>query len=146
MARFAKKDVYRLGDYYLAQRSGSPFWYRCWVEDGKPKRVSLGTDDLVEAKTIFNEWFRLNVRPESASLNDVPLADVLDAYWTHHSCKLPSKGAQKVAYNVWKAFFEGETVSAATKPQRQAAFRAELLTRMKPSSAGRVRRHDKLPP
>ncbi len=138
MAKYAKRDEYRVGIYYLGQRGGSPAWYRCWTECTTPKRVSLNTTDFEEAKRLLNEWFVLNVRPENAPLGDVKLSDVLLTYYDAHASKLPSKGSQKTYYNVWRAFFGEDTVAQATKPQRQAAFRASLLARMKPSSAGRV--------
>lgn len=138
--RYAKRGEYRLGEWYLTTRGDSPALYRARThpETGRPERASLGTTDWDEAKQRLTAWYIANVRPENAPAAEMLMADVLMAYWNAHAQHLPSKGSAKVYYNAWLDFFGTDTVEVATKPQRQAAFRAALLARMKPSSAGRA--------
>ena len=74
-----RKLSFQLGVFWLAQRRGSPAWYRCWREGNGTQRISLGTSDFEEAKQRLTDWFVLQAQPEKpASL--VFIAEVIARY------------------------------------------------------------------
>lgn len=132
---------YKLGDWFLGQRSGSPAWYRCRYikETRRLERVSLGCTDFEEAKQRLTEWFIINVRPQKADPADVPLADILLAHWDRHASKQRSHPTQKMAIGYWNEHFGASSVSEATTRAARDKFVAFLEGKgMKPSAVARV--------
>jgi len=132
---------YKLGDWFLGQRSGSPAWYRCRYlkETRRLERVSLGCTDFEEAKQRLTEWFIINVRPQKADPADVPLADILLAHWDRHASRQRSHPTQKMAIGYWNEHFGASSVAEATTRASRDKFVAFLEGKgMKPSAVARV--------
>ena len=72
MSKYDEKE-YRLGEYWLGRREGSPAYYRYWLDGRVVRRASLGTTELEDAKRKLEEWFIKtrevqDEQPSSASL------------------------------------------------------------------------------
>ncbi|QCL83933.1 hypothetical protein CFBP5875_04785 [Agrobacterium pusense] len=143
MAKYARKE-YRVGDYWLGQRAGSPAWYRCFYEekDKRTKRVSLGTDDFEVAKVKLDEWY-LEQRMRTAQnlpATDVTLKEVFDDYLDRHAIKLRSYASTKIVLRYWREFYgDNATVEELRNIRKQEEFRELLLAKnLKVSSVNRV--------
>ncbi|MBP2564545.1 integrase [Agrobacterium tumefaciens] len=143
MAKYARKE-YRVGDYWLGQRAGSPAWYRCFYEekDKRTKRVSLGTDDFETAKVKLDEWY-LEQRMRTAQnlpAADVTLKEVFDDYLDRHAIKLRSYASTKIVLRYWQEFYgDNATVEELRNIRKQEEFRELLLAKnLKVSSVNRV--------
>ena len=86
MARYVDRDRYLVGEYWLGQRSGSPAWYRMWIDPKtrRTSRASLGTTDFEEAKAILNDWFVLNQSKTQEAPDETTLAEVFARFYEHH--------------------------------------------------------------
>ena len=130
MAKYAK-HAFQLGAYYLAQRGDSPAWYRCWIEKGQPKRVSLGTEDFGEAQEILTDWYYENRKlgEDNTSPSKMPLADVLLDYWNHHASKIRSAKSAKTELRYWNEFWQESSVADVRSVVRQEQFHDWLLAK-----------------
>ena len=59
MSKYEKRDAFTLGKYWLAQREGSPSFYRFWYDEslGRVCKSSLKTTDETEARDRLTAWF-----------------------------------------------------------------------------------------
>jgi integrase len=139
MPRYGKTR-YQLGDWYLAQRTNTPAWYRCRLVDGQVQRVSLKTADFEEAKHIFNNWWAKHFRLDAAEAppSHVKLADVLDDYINHHAVKLRSAQTCRIFCRYWKEWWGTATVADVRAAHKQDEFREHLAARgLNPTSVAR---------
>ncbi len=95
MAKYAKRE-FRIGDYYLTQRSGTPAWHRTWYceKSKQTRRVSLGTDDFDKARKVLEEWYMAERMRQGQDLaaSEVLLKDVFKDYLENHAVNLRSTG------------------------------------------------------
>lgn len=124
MGRRREAKDFQVGDWYLAERSGSDYWHRCRF-DAKSRstiRVSLGVrvggeEELEAAKlALTNWWIGDNTPKKERDPADILLAEVLLAYWHQHASKLPSGRRVKSSMKHLTAHFEGKTVKEACNP------------------------------
>ncbi|CUW85778.1 tyrosine-type recombinase/integrase [Rhizobium pusense] len=143
MSRYAKKE-YRVGDFWLGQRAGSPAWYRCFYEEAsrRTKRASLGTDDFEEAKRRLDAWYMEQRMRTAQDLppSEVTLKEVFQDYLDHHAIKLRSYESTKIVLRYWREFYgEKATVEHVRNVRKQEEFREHLLQKnLKVSSVNRV--------
>ncbi len=123
MPTYTQRD-YKLGDYWLSQRSGSPAYYRTWQDKsaGRSRRTSLGTTDFEEAKQRLTDWFINNERPQHAEPKDVPLASVLSAYYEHHGQHAKSAEFIRLSIKYWLEFFGEQCVGDVASIPLQEDF------------------------
>lgn len=123
MPRYAERE-FQLGDYWLSQRSGSPAYYRTWLDrkNRRTKRASLATTDLEEAKQRLTEWFINNQRPQQADADDVPLASVLSAYYEHHGKHLRTEQRVRIALRYWNDYYGEISVGDLSSIPKQESF------------------------
>lgn len=131
MAKYARKE-YRVGDYWLGQRAGSPAWYRCFYEERnkRTKRVSLGTDDFEDAKRRLDGWY-LDQRMKTAQdldPSEVTLKEVFKEYLKNHAVNLRSYDSVVILLRYWEEFWgDGASVSDVRSMIRQEEFRDVLF-------------------
>ena len=130
MGKYSKRD-YRVGEWWLGQRSGSAAYYGIRYNAAKQsnERVSLGTSDLELAKEKLTELHlktRLahDERPEEASL-----ADVLRRYWEARGSKVRSAKSNRHCINVWLDHWQEANVSALADVKRQEEFHQAMRER-----------------
>jgi len=123
MPRYAERE-FQLGDYWLSKRSGSPAYYRTWLDrdNRRTKRASLSTTNLDEAKQRLTDWFINNQRPQQAESEDVPLASVLSAYYEHHGKHIRSAQRVRIALRYWSEYFGDISVGALSSVPVQEGF------------------------
>lgn len=143
MSRFQRRE-FRIGDYYLTQRAGSPAWHRTWYDDKaqQTRRVTLGTDNFDVARRKLEDWYmaeRMRL-VQNLSPNEVTLKEVFDDYLDRHAIKLRSYASVKIILRYWTEFYgEGATVEAVRDVRKQEQFRETLLgKKLKVSSVNRV--------
>ena len=121
--------IYKLGEYWLGTRKGSPNFYRVWwdASTGRIRRASLGTSDLTEAKRRLKDWFARNHLPDNAPLDTVALATVIRVYYEEHAMDLPSHEAARIELTKWLDHFGEQSVDDATKPAALDRFMTSLL-------------------
>lgn len=126
MARYTKRE-YRVGDWFLGQRSNSPAWYRCSYDKRtrSTERHSLGTDDFLEAKRRLDAWWAANF---TATADDLPpskvkLATLTLDYWTHQGSKLRSSETVKIFLRYWTEYWGDCSVADVRPAVKQEAFR-----------------------
>lgn len=129
MPRYGKRREFQLGEYWLDRRAGSPAWYRCWNEGRQVRRVSLGTDDLQQAKRLLNEWYAANFQAAADDLppSKVKLSVVLLDYWNGQASKLRTHETAKIMLRYWQEWWADATVADVRDPAKQDAFRAHLF-------------------
>lgn len=138
MARYSKRD-YQVGGYWLDQRGGSPAWYRCWYENGRTKRASLGTDEFEEAKRRLNDWFILQHTPKLEEPAEAFIADVLRRYHTEHGSNTRSSSHSATATGYWLDHWGTDTVGDLSHIKRQEEFHRFLRGKgLRESSIQRV--------
>lgn len=131
MSKYGKRE-YRVGDFWLSQRSGSAAWYRTFYDaDAKQtRRVSLGTDDYEAAKAKLDEWYlgeRMR-KGQDLSASDVSLKEVFKEYLESHAVTLRSYDSVVILLRYWQEFWgENATVADVRSVVRQEEFRAELF-------------------
>lgn len=131
MAKFEARE-YRLGDYWLSQRGGSPAWYRTHYDEKarQTRRISLGTTDFEKAKVILDEWYmgqRMKLA-QNLSSDDVTLKEVFKEYLENHAVKLRSYGSVVILLRYWQEFYgEGATVGDVRSVIKQEQFREVLF-------------------
>lgn len=131
MAKFEARE-YRLGDYWLSQRGGSPAWYRTHYDEKarQTRRASLGTVDFEKAKTLLDEWYmgqRMKLA-QNLSSDDVTLKEVFKDYLENHAVKLRSYDTVVIMLRYWSEFWgDKATVADVRSIVRQEEFREELL-------------------
>lgn len=131
MAKYARKE-YRVGDYWLGQRAGSPAWYRCFYEEKnrRTKRASLGTDDFEEAKRRLDEWYMAQRMRTSQDLDpsEVTLKEVFKDYLENHAVNLRSYESVIILLRYWQEFWgDDAVVSDVRSVIRQEEFREVLF-------------------
>ncbi len=121
--------LYRVGEYWIAARSGTPNYYRVWWDRnaGRIRRTSLGTSDFAEAKRVLKDWFAQEHIPENEPLNAIPLATVIRIYYEEHAMDLPSHEAARIELTKWLDHFGEQSVAEATAPKALDAFIQTLL-------------------
>jgi integrase len=138
-SRYSERE-YRVGDFWLGQRSGSPAWYRCWLEGRRTLRRSLGTDDFETAKALLNAWWAENFRQVQQELppSKVQLSAVIADYWNHQGSKLRSAQTVKIMLRYWNEWWKDATVADVRNPNKQDDFRAHLAGKgLNPTSVSR---------
>lgn len=132
MARYSKRE-YRVGDWFLGQRSNSPAWYRCRYDKRtrSTERHSLGTDDFLEAKGKLDAWWAANF---TAAADDLPpskvkLATVTLDYWTHQGSRLRSHETVRIILRYWTEFWGDCSVADVRPAIKQEQFREWLAAK-----------------
>jgi integrase len=131
VAKFEARE-YRLGDYWLSQRGGSPAWYRTHYDEKarQTRRASLGTTDFEKAKAILDEWY-LGQRMKLAQdlpANEVTLKEIFKDYLENHAVKLRSYSSVVILLRYWTEFWgEGATVADVRSVIKQEQFREVLF-------------------
>ncbi len=87
-----KQQPGRIGDYWLSQQKGSPYWYRTWFDAGtrQTRRQSLGVEDFDRAHELLAQWVTFNVLMHRAEPQRVKLADVFTRYYQEHAVEKAS--------------------------------------------------------
>ncbi len=122
-----KDREFTVGDFWLAKKPGRDGpdgnWCRCWYDsDARQTRYhSLGTTDLQAAKNELTEWFLSQFRPSRAEPAEVLVEQILLHYFNDHASKLPSAVQARIACDHLSGFFEGDTLTQATR-QRQRDY------------------------
>ncbi|MEM9374640.1 MAG: tyrosine-type recombinase/integrase [Pseudomonadota bacterium] len=132
------EPAFKIGEYWLAQRKGSPVWYRFWYDTGSKstRRASLGTSDFEEAKVRLSEWIVLNKTPEEGAPGSVLLSDVIRIYYEEHGQHIASHESARLNLTFWLEFFPPETtVEDAARPQQIDKFIADLRSKGDRSNA-----------
>lgn len=128
MGRYTKRS-FQLGPYWLGQRSGSPSWYRCWLEGKRTRRVSLGTTSFEQAQQALTDWYVVNRKPENETPAELTIAEVIGRYWEGHASKLPRAATVNTHCRYWLDYFKDKPVSEACSFSQQEAFKASLRAR-----------------
>lgn len=143
MARYTKRE-FRIGDYWLSQRSGSPAWHRTWYdEDAKQtRRASLGTEEFEAARRKLEDWYMAERMRTAQSLlaSEVTLKEVFNDYLDRHAVKLRSYASTKIVLRYWLDFYgDTATVEDVRDVRRQEQFREHLAEKnLKVTSINRV--------
>ncbi|WP_027142922.1 site-specific integrase [Mesorhizobium sp. WSM3626] len=121
------EDRFQIGDYYLSRHKNSPIWKATWYDSHarQTKRISLGAEDLQEAKFRLAEFVTKNVVIKNQAPADIALATILVRYWNCHAKNLPSHEAANYGLGRWTEFWGDATVADLTVP-RQKEFMAWL--------------------
>ncbi|MER8809244.1 tyrosine-type recombinase/integrase [Mesorhizobium australicum] len=117
------EDRFQIGDYYLSRHKNSPIWKASWYDGNarQTKRVSLGTENLQEAKVRLAEFVTKNAAIKNVAPADMPLATILVRYWECHAKNQPSQEAANYCLARWMEFWDDATVADLTIP-RQNGF------------------------
>lgn len=77
-----RRDVYRVGEFWLSKHPSSPYWQRTWYDRGarQTRRASLGVEEFEDAKKALDEWYAEHIRPVDAKPEDVLLVPILTRY------------------------------------------------------------------
>jgi len=131
--------THRVGNYWLAQRSGSRQWYRMWFDPTSRQtcRKSLGTGDFEAAKVMLAQFVTLNVAGRDQHPRNVVLATVFARYQENHGQTVRSADINRHnLIQMIEALPEGITVDELTLDvqHRVAAKLRETL------AAGTVKR------
>ena len=131
MAKYAKRE-FRIGDYYLSQRSGTPAWHRTWYceKSKQTRRASLGTDDFDEARGKLEDWYMAERMRQGQDLaaSDVLLRDLFKDYLENHGVNLRSYESVVILLRYWLEFWgDDATVADVRSIVRQEEFRAVLF-------------------
>jgi len=112
-----------IGGYWLSRRPNSPAWCRTYFDPGKRQvvRVSLGTEDLEQAKLRLAEWVMAHVKADHAPPASVPLARLLAHHYEQHGKGLRSGDVIRYSLLRWNEYFKGAVVSEVT-PERVRSF------------------------
>jgi len=120
MPRYAKTP-FRLGDYWLSQREGSPFWYRTWRDpNNQVRRRSLRTADLEQTKCRLENWCVRVHRPDGLDPEEEKLLAVLMRYYEYHGQKIASAPSVWVAIKHLYKYLGDIFVSEFTIPRQEA--------------------------
>lgn len=114
---------YKIGDFWLSQRSGSTKWYATWFDDRtrQTRRTSLGTSDFWEAQVKLAEYVTRHAELKNHAVVETPLATVLLKYWHEHASKIASHEAARYGLALWTEFW-GEATIADLTFQHQEQF------------------------
>lgn len=109
-------ERFQLGDYWLAKRAGSPYWYRMWFDPAtrQTQRVSLGTSDLETAKVALAQWYVAHSALKDAPPDTVPIATLMQRYQAQVGDDLPSRDVVRRAAKLWGEYWQDRTVSDLT--------------------------------
>jgi integrase len=123
MGKYSERE-YRVGEWWLGQRSGSAAYYAIRYDGTKRsnERISLGTSDVELAKERLTDLhlrtrLAIDERPEQATL-----ADVLRRYWEARGSKVRSAKSNRHCIKVWLDHWQEASVSALADVKRQEAF------------------------
>lgn len=131
MGRYTKRE-HTAGAFWLDQRSGSPAYYICWMQDGQRQRLSTGTADLEQAKAALRAHYIKHGEPEGQDVTAVPIAEVIERYWEQHGQHQSASKWLKYACGHWVSHFGQESVWDATRPPRIERF----ITHLKSTGIG----------
>lgn len=147
-----QEERIQLGEFWLDQRDGSPYWYICWNtpgpkgERGRTQRRSTGERDLGDAQKCLAEHFLKHTTLEQQPPSSITIAFVLDQDYEKYGQKLASHDTVKSAIAKWKEFWGQDTIDALRSADRQREFirwlssRTAKNTRGEPISPSTVRR------
>lgn len=100
--------------YRLTQRPDSPFWYVTWF-DGRPRRVSTGTESYSEAENFLDQ-FKLQILDPSGRVGVIA---VLNDYKENVLDHLPSKkNAQLWVDNLERYFGKMTVADVCDQPEQ----------------------------
>jgi integrase len=127
-----QKREFRLGEYWLSQRSNSSAWLRTFYDEQakQTRRVSLGTDDFDTAKRKLEDWYMEQRMKTAQNLpaEEVTLTEIFKDYLEQHAIKLRSYVSLKILLRYWTEFWgEDGTVADLRSVIRQEEFRDELF-------------------
>ena len=130
MGKYSKRE-YRVGEWWLGQRSGSAAYYGIRYNAAKQsnERISLGTSDLELAK---EELTALHLKTRSANderPEEASLADVLRRYWEARGSKVRSAKSNRHCINVWLDHWQETNVSALADVKSQEEFHKAMRGR-----------------
>ena len=125
MGKYPKR-AFQLGTSWLAQRTGSAAWYRCWREGNGTQRVSLGTANFEEAKQRLTDWFVLQSQPAQESAQ-VTIAEVIARYWNERGQFTSHPPTVNTHCNYWLDHFGERSVEDALAYAEQERFKTALL-------------------
>lgn len=109
-------ERFQIGEYWLAKRAGSPYWYRMWFDAAtrQTQRVSLGTSDLETAKVALAQWYVAHSALKDAPPDTVPIATLLQRYQAQVGDDLPSRDVVRRAVKLWAEYWQDRTVADLT--------------------------------
>jgi hypothetical protein len=130
MGKYSKRQ-YRVGDWWLGQRSGSAAYYGIRYNDAKGynERVSLGTDQLEVAKQKLTDLHLKTRTVRDEKPEEASLPDVLRRYWENHCSNTRSAESNNFCLRVWVEHWRDAPVSALRDVTRQEAFHKALRAR-----------------
>lgn len=109
-----KVPIVKIGNYYLARRADSPFWYILCRCRGQELTRSTGTEDVEEAKMKLAEFVTLYGDHDHVAPQQARLRTVLWRYDEHHASKRPSAAQNRKAIDAWSAFYGNARVADLT--------------------------------
>jgi integrase len=129
MSKYEKRDAFTLGKYWIAQREGSPSYYRFWYDEdlGRVCKSSLKTTDETEARDRLTAWFvsqKTGISDRQAILS---LSECCLAYYEargQHTCK-PDSVKTSAAYAL--DYFGDVPADQVGEAEATAGFRDWLL-------------------
>ena len=130
MGKYSKRE-YRVGEWWLGQRSGSSAYYGIRYKAAKKsnERISLGTSDLELAKEKLTALHLKTRIADDERQEEAPLADVLRRYWEARGSKVRSADSNRHCINVWLDHWQEATVSALADVKRQEEFHRYMRER-----------------
>jgi integrase len=131
VSKYGKRD-FRIGDYWISQRSGSAAWQRTWYDEAaaQTRRSSLGTDDHETAKKKLEDWYMAQRMRTAQDLlpNEVTLAEVFKDYLEKHAIKLRSHKTLVILLRYWEEHWGAKaTVADVRSVLKQEQFREALF-------------------
>ena len=99
------KRAFQVGNYFLAQRPGSPSWYRCRYNSAtrQTERISLETADFDEAKRLLTQWYAGH--GDGPMEQEAMLSEVLLGYYEAHGKHIVSAKDVRISTKYWLAHF-----------------------------------------
>ena len=118
------------GDYWLAERPDSPYWYITWYDRNsrQTRGRSTGETDYDEAAIRLHEHALARQRPRKAEPETVYMSVVITEYLQEHAVNLASYEQAKIAgeyligSETASGFFEGGDTVGDLTPKRQKEF------------------------
>jgi hypothetical protein len=86
MGRKDKREIIRIGKYFLNPGRNSPNYYIYWYDKQTRQTncATLGTQDLERAKLEFAKWITVNAEMKHEKPENVTIAEIFQRYWEHH--------------------------------------------------------------
>lgn len=142
-----QNERFRLGEFWLDSRKGSPYWYIYWLEKVDKKyrtrKSSTGETDFELAKKKLASKFLLDSDYDEERPADILVAVVLDRDMERHGKKLRSVDTNESAIKKWKAFWGNATIAdlgVESKWQRFLDFMRNQTYRGEPLTESTLKR------